>query len=67
MNMKNEFLPMKASFIYTEQYNLRVDKELKDDIRFLSSAGVEVSELVRPILRDLVKEAKKRLDESRAS
>ena len=58
---------MKDSFVYTEQYNLRVEKELKDDIRFLSGAGVEVSDLVRPVLRELVKKARKQIEDLKAS
>lgn len=65
--MKNDELPMKASYIYTEQYNLRIEKELKDDIRFLAAAGVEVSDLVRPKLKEIVTIAKRKIETEQAS
>lgn len=46
-----------------EQFNLRIERELKDDIRYLCGAGVDVSELVRPLLRDAVKRAKKQMED----
>lgn len=58
--MKSD-LPMKLYL--AEQFNLRIERELKDDIRYLSGCGVDVSELVRPLLRDLVKRAKKQVEE----
>lgn len=67
LEMKSETLPMKASVIYTEQFNLRIERQLKEDIRFLTDSGVEVSDLVRPLLREAILRAKKQVEESRAS
>jgi TRAP-type C4-dicarboxylate transport system substrate-binding protein len=65
--MKTEALPMKPAFVYTEQFNLRIEKDLKEDIRFLSDSGVEVSELVRPVFRELVQKARRQIEDSKAS
>lgn len=47
--------------MYTEQFNLRIDSKLKADIQYLDGHGVQVSELVRPELKDLIEKAKERL------
>jgi hypothetical protein len=54
-------LPMKPSFVYTDQFNVRIERELKEDIRFLAGQGVEVSDLLRPVIREAVRRAKERI------
>lgn len=53
-------LPMKRR--KSEQFNLRIGRELRDDIEFLDRAGVQVSELVRPELERIVQGAKKKIE-----
>jgi hypothetical protein len=60
-------LPKKRGLVYTEQFNLRITAELKADIRFLDGEGVEVSELLRPIVRDVIEKAKKQIRNEEAS
>lgn len=65
--MNDESLPRKRGYVYTEQYNVRIEPDLKADIRFLDGEGVEVSELIRPLIRDAVTKAKKKLEDKKVS
>lgn len=59
--MTEENLPKKRRYVYTELYSLRIESDLKADIRFLDGEGIEVSELIRPILRDAITRAKEQV------
>lgn len=60
-------LPKKRGLVYTEQFNLRIEADLKADIRFLDGEGVEVSELLRPVVRDVIEKAKRQISEEKVS
>lgn len=52
---------MKPAFVYTEQFNMRIERELKEDIKFLAGHGVEVAELLRPLVRKEIERAKEKI------
>jgi hypothetical protein len=49
-------IPMKANL--KEQFNLKIEPSLKDDLKELAGLGVDVPEWIRGIIRDAVKNAK---------
>lgn len=51
-------VPMKATFIYTENFGVRIEPELKEEMRQLDAQGVDVPELAREALREAVRKAK---------
>jgi post-segregation antitoxin (ccd killing protein) len=57
-------LPMKRSLQYPEQCNVKIDAQLKADIRFLDGQGVEVAELLRCAMKAAVERAKAQLEKA---
>lgn len=61
-------LPMKPSRVFTGgQINLKIDPELKHQIEYLKTLGVDTSELMREAVRDTVQEAINQFDDDQAS
>ena len=54
-------LPMKQSLVFTEQLNIRVEPELKENFRKLSYLGVDVPELIRRSVKETLDQALKAL------
>lgn len=52
---------MKNSKVCTEQISLRVEPELKEQVRKLTYLGVDMPELVRRCLREAVQKGLERL------
>ena len=56
-------IPLKRNLVYTEQLNIRAETALKNDIRYLTARGVDIPELLRPIIRAAIEKAKKQIDQ----
>lgn len=54
-------IPLKPRATLVEQFNVKVDRELKQDLRVLEAHGVDFPELVRSFLRKEVPRIKKKL------
>lgn len=52
---------MKQSLVFTEQLNIRVEPELKENFRKLSYLGVDVPELIRRSVKETLDQALKAL------
>lgn len=54
-------IPRKRALLYPEQCNVRIEEQLKQDLEFLDDQGVDVAELLRPVIRDKVKQTKEKI------
>lgn len=48
---------MKPASVYTEQANVRIDRETKAEIDFLRSQGVDTAKLQRDAVKEVVAKA----------
>jgi len=54
-------IPLKPRATLIEQFNIKVERELKQDLRVLEAHGVDFPELVRNFLRREIPKIKKKL------